>query len=410
MSRIAQWVWNAKLVPFADAASADLPLPRLLRLALFQVSVGMALALLNGTLNRVMIVELHVPAWLVATMIALPLLFAPFRAFLGFRSDHHRSVLGWRRVPYIWSGTLLQYGGLAVMPFALMVLSGTGTAKPPAWLGETAAAIAFLMVGAGLHTTQTAGLALAGDLAPAKTRPRVVALLYVMLLVGMVGGSVAFGALLSQLLLKMRLTLQFGKALRCPLARTSILNGTSVVTALVVEFGSTTVLLSKQLVLAHVLVAHTLQLGLHELARLARAVDVWVQDLGDVGGQHCEHLVLGVNLGWGSVGRGLHLRPRLVGLALKAITTLDVLVLNGLLLCVNVVIDRVDVGVVVSTTRCNPDISTSCSWLSRAIIYCTSLFVSGSCNTIVHRNWSICIWIHHTFVIIRVLQDSINCL
>ena len=122
MSRLVRLLQDSRLLPFADAASGDLPMPRLLRLALFQVSVGMALALLNGTLNRVMIVELKVPAWLVATMVALPLLFAPFRAFLGFRSDHHRSVLGWRRVPYIWMGTLLQYCGLAVMPFALMVL------------------------------------------------------------------------------------------------------------------------------------------------------------------------------------------------------------------------------------------------------------------------------------------------
>jgi len=196
MTRLAHWAWNARLLPFADAASTDLPLPRLLRLSLFQISVGMALALLNGTLNRVMIVELHVPAWLVATMVALPLLFAPFRAFLGFRSDHHRSVLGWRRVPYIWFGTLLQYGGLAIMPFALMVLSGTGQVTPPPWLGPAAAGLAFLMIGAGLHSTQTAGLALATDLAPAQTRPRVVALMYVMLLVGMVGGSVAFGWLL----------------------------------------------------------------------------------------------------------------------------------------------------------------------------------------------------------------------
>jgi BCD family chlorophyll transporter-like MFS transporter len=196
MTRLAQWAWNARLLPFADAASTDLPLPRLLRLSLFQVSVGMALALLNGTLNRVMIVELHVPAWLVATMVALPLLFAPFRAFLGFRSDQHQSVLGWRRVPYIWFGTLLQYGGLAIMPFALMVLSGTGQVTPPPWLGPSAAGLAFLMIGAGLHSTQTAGLALATDLAPAQTRPRVVALMYVMLLVGMVGGSVAFGWLL----------------------------------------------------------------------------------------------------------------------------------------------------------------------------------------------------------------------
>jgi BCD family chlorophyll transporter-like MFS transporter len=69
-----------RFLPFADAASPDLPLSRLLRLSLFQVSVGMALVLLVGTLNRVMIVELNVPASLVAIMVAMPVLFAPFRA------------------------------------------------------------------------------------------------------------------------------------------------------------------------------------------------------------------------------------------------------------------------------------------------------------------------------------------
>ena len=187
--------YDPRFLPFADAASADLPLARLLRLSLFQVSVGIALALLNGTLNRVMIVELHVPAWVVATMIGLPLFFAPLRAFLGFHSDHHRSVLGWRRVPYIWFGTLMQYGGLAIMPFALLVLSGGG--RGPIEVGQIGAAVAFLLVGAGLHSTQTAGLALATDLAPTETRPRVVALMYVMLLVGMVGSSIVFGWLLS---------------------------------------------------------------------------------------------------------------------------------------------------------------------------------------------------------------------
>lgn len=193
--KVARLRYDARFLPFADAASADLPLARLLRLSLFQVSVGIALALLNGTLNRVMIVELNVPAWLVSMMIALPLLFAPFRAFMGYHSDQHRSVLGWRRVPYIWFGTLMQYGGLAIMPFALLVLSGEG--RGPAEVGQIGAALAFLLVGAGLHSTQTAGLALATDLAPDQTRPRVVALMYVMLLVGMVGGSVVFGWLLS---------------------------------------------------------------------------------------------------------------------------------------------------------------------------------------------------------------------
>ncbi|MEZ5459406.1 MAG: MFS transporter [Steroidobacteraceae bacterium] len=181
-------------LPFADAATTELPLRRLLRLSLFQVSVGMSMVLLTGTLNRVMILELGVSAGLVALMVALPLLFAPFRALLGFRSDTHRSWLGWRRVPYLWIGTLLQFGGLAIMPFALILLSGD--TNGPAWIGQVAAALAFLLVGAGMHTVQTAGLALATDLAPATSRPRVVALLYVMLLVGMLVSALGFGAVL----------------------------------------------------------------------------------------------------------------------------------------------------------------------------------------------------------------------
>lgn len=187
---------SPRFLPFADAATPELPLGRLLRLALFQVSVGLALVLLNGTLNRVMILELGVPTWLVALMVSLPLVFAPFRALVGFKSDTHRSVLGWRRVPYIWFGTLLQFGGFAIMPFALLVLSGDTTG--PHWVGHLGAGLAFLLVGAGLHTTQTAGLALAGDLAPEQARPRVVALLYVMLLIGMVGSSLLFGWLLAE--------------------------------------------------------------------------------------------------------------------------------------------------------------------------------------------------------------------
>jgi BCD family chlorophyll transporter-like MFS transporter len=182
-------------LPFADAATAELPLPRLLRLSLFQVSVGMATVLLIGTLNRVMIVEMGMSAWLVSLMVALPLVFAPFRALVGFRSDTHRSVLGWKRVPYIWMGTLIQFGGLAIMPFSLILLSGDH--RGPDWVGHAGAALAFLLVGAGLQTTQTAGLALATDLAPASARPRVVALMYVMLLAGMVFCGLAFGFLLA---------------------------------------------------------------------------------------------------------------------------------------------------------------------------------------------------------------------
>ena len=186
-----------KYLPFADVASEDVPLSRLLRLSLFQVTVGMALVMLVGTLNRVMIVELSVPATLVAGMLALPLLFAPFRMLIGFKSDTHVSALGLRRVPYIWKGTMYQFGGFAIMPFALLVLSGYGEAvDAPRWIGLTSAAAAFLLVGAGVHMVQTVGLALATDLVADEDQPKVVGLMYVMLLVGMVVSALFFGMLL----------------------------------------------------------------------------------------------------------------------------------------------------------------------------------------------------------------------
>jgi BCD family chlorophyll transporter-like MFS transporter len=182
------------MLPFADAAAGDLSLARLLRLSMFQFSVGMAVVLLNGTLNRVMIVELGMSATVVALMVSLPLVFAPLRALIGFRSDTFVSAIGWRRVPFIWIGSLLQFGGFAIMPFALLLMSSgpEGTVV----YGQVAAALAFLLVGAGLHTTQTAGLALATDIAPEEARPRVVALLFVMLLLGMLLSALCFGWLL----------------------------------------------------------------------------------------------------------------------------------------------------------------------------------------------------------------------
>lgn len=205
MNRVSQsimrhWIGlGSRFLPFADAATPDLPLPRLLRLSLFQVSVGVSLVLLVGTLNRVMIVELGVPASLVAIMLSLPLIFAPFRALVGFRSDTHKSELGWKRVPFIYKGTMVQFGGLALMPFALLVLARQGhAAEVPAWVGELAAGVAFLLVGAGIHITQTAGLALATDLAPEESQPKVVGLMYVSLLFGSIVAALVYGAVLAQ--------------------------------------------------------------------------------------------------------------------------------------------------------------------------------------------------------------------
>ena len=187
---------SKNILPFSDAGSTNFSLIQLLRLSLFQISVGMATVMLAGTLNRVMIVELLVPASLVAIMIAIPVLIAPLRTFYGHKSDTYKSFIGWKRIPYMWFGSLFQFGGLAIMPFAIIILSGDQTVGP-SWAGEVLVAIAFLFTGIGMHITQTVGLALAADRATKENRPRVVALLYFMFLFGMGISAVVIGILLA---------------------------------------------------------------------------------------------------------------------------------------------------------------------------------------------------------------------
>ena len=80
------------------------------------------------------------------------------------------------------------------MPFSLLLLNDSTIET--VWMGRIGACLAFLLVGAGMQTTQTAGLALATDLAKPDKRPRVVALLHSAMLVGLIIGSGLLGWLL----------------------------------------------------------------------------------------------------------------------------------------------------------------------------------------------------------------------
>ena len=63
---------NERYLPWLNVVHGDLTLSRLARLSLFQVSVGICFVLLNGTLNRIMVVELGRAAWLVSAACCLP--------------------------------------------------------------------------------------------------------------------------------------------------------------------------------------------------------------------------------------------------------------------------------------------------------------------------------------------------
>jgi len=157
---------------------------RSLRLAAFPLAYGLTGALVGGTLNRVMIADLGLPASLVATVFAIPLILAPVRVWFGHRSDTV-TLLGRRRVPYLVAGVLL--AGLGVL--AVVQVTVRLHAQP----GVLAAllALAFLGYGLGRALAHNSFQALVADRFGEVARGRAMTAYEVVTLVGSVLGASA---------------------------------------------------------------------------------------------------------------------------------------------------------------------------------------------------------------------------
>jgi BCD family chlorophyll transporter-like MFS transporter len=186
--RIGQW---------AHAWGEDHPTPArwmaILRLGLFQFGVGLSLAPITGTLNRVLIDELRIPAFAVAMLISLHYFVSPVRAMIGYRSDMARSQGRWR-TPFVVLGVMLTYGGLACAPFALILLGGDGVI--PFGMAMIICLFIFLAYGTGINIVETIYLALVSDLTPPGERGKVLSILWGMLLLGTVVSAVIVSSLL----------------------------------------------------------------------------------------------------------------------------------------------------------------------------------------------------------------------
>lgn len=164
-----------------------------LRLGLFQFGMGVSLAPITGTLNRVLIDELRIPAVAVGFLIAIHYFVSPARALIGFRSDVARAAGSWR-TPYLVLGAMLTYGGLATAPFSLILLSGDGALTFP--IAMVVCTLIFLAYGVGVNIVETIYLATVSDITPARERGRVLGVLWVMLVMGTIISSIVMGELL----------------------------------------------------------------------------------------------------------------------------------------------------------------------------------------------------------------------
>lgn len=164
-----------------------------MRLGLFQFGVGLSLAPVTGTLNRVLIDDLRISAAAVALLISMHYFVSPVRAIIGYRSDKARSIGKWR-TPYIVLGVMLTYGGLALAPFALILLGGSGGL--PFWVALLICLGIFVAYGAGISIVETVYLALVSDITPPESRGKVLTVLWLMLILGTVVSAVIVSGIL----------------------------------------------------------------------------------------------------------------------------------------------------------------------------------------------------------------------
>ena len=155
------------------------------RLGLVQTALGSIVVLTTSTMNRVMVVELALPAMLPGLLVGLHYAIQMLRPRWGHGSD-----VGGRRTPWI-------IGGMGVL-----ALGGTGAALATALmethvtLGIAAAVLAFVLIGIGVGAAGTSLLVLLAKRVVPERRAAAATIVWVMMIIGFIITAATAGSFL----------------------------------------------------------------------------------------------------------------------------------------------------------------------------------------------------------------------
>jgi BCD family chlorophyll transporter-like MFS transporter len=152
------------------------------RLGLVQTGLGSVTVLTMATLNRVMVVELSLPAMLPGILVGLHYAMQLLRPRLGYGSD-----VGGRRTPWIVGGMVLHASGGALAAVATALMA-THLA-----MGIALAVVAFVMIGAGVSAAGTSLLVLLAKRTAPERRSTAASIAWIMMVTGFIATSAAAG-------------------------------------------------------------------------------------------------------------------------------------------------------------------------------------------------------------------------
>ncbi|GLI94848.1 BCD family MFS transporter [Methylocystis echinoides] len=153
--------------------AAPLGWPGIIRLGLVQTALGAIVVLMTSTINRVMVVELALPAIVPGLLVASHYAIQILRPAWGYGAD-----VGGRRTPWIIGGlATLAIGGVGA------ALGTALTATNPV-AGLALAGLAFLLVGVGAGAAGTSVLAMLATRVAPQRRAAAATTVWVMMILG----------------------------------------------------------------------------------------------------------------------------------------------------------------------------------------------------------------------------------
>ena len=165
------------------------------RLGLFNLGLGLMAVLTLAVLNRVMISELGIPATITGGIIATSLFVSPARVWFGQLSDH-KPLLGKHRTNYVLLGTAI-FGLAVFLAVQVMWQLGIAVRDSGGWSWNTqtvgwSAVFALVMAiyGLAVSCSSTPFTALLVDITEEARRSKLVAIVWSMLMVGIVIGGI----------------------------------------------------------------------------------------------------------------------------------------------------------------------------------------------------------------------------